>query len=151
MIFLFFITVMTVVAVPSPDSYRWGGGGGGSGSGRTTEAPAAEDPMSGHTMAPGAKGHPPAAEVASSIVRGGGEGTSPEGGLLATLASGATADAPEGAVLGTEASPPPTRSVKLRSGLSGLGAWEEVPHNTSISPGPRGQAPALSSESAELP
>jgi hypothetical protein len=101
------------------------------------------------TLCQGTLGH--LEPKASSIVRGGGEGTSPEGGLLATLASGATADAPEGAVLGTEASPPPTRSVKLRSGLSGLGAWEEVPHNTSISPGPRGQAPALSSESAELP
>jgi hypothetical protein len=136
-----------IVAVPSPDSCRWGGGG----SGRMTEASAAEDPKLGHTGAPGAKGRPLAAETASSVIRGGGEGTSPEGDLLTTPASGATADAPERAVLSAEASPPPTESVKLRLGPSGLGAWEEVPCNTSISPGAWGQAPALSSGSAKLP
>jgi hypothetical protein len=64
---------------------------------------------------------------------------------------GATADAPEGAVLSAEASPPPTGSVRFLSGLLGLGAREEVPRNTSISPEARGQAPALSSRSVELP
>jgi hypothetical protein len=111
MIFLYFIAVMTAVAVPSPDSCHWGGSGDGSG--RTIEVPAAEDPRSGHTEAPGAEGCPPIAKAASSVIRGGGEGTSPEGDLPTTPALGATADAPEGAVLGTEASPPPTRSTKF--------------------------------------
>jgi hypothetical protein len=64
MIFLFFITVMTAVAVPSPDSYRWGGGGDG---GRTTEAFVAEEPRLGPTGASGAKGRPLAVEAASSV------------------------------------------------------------------------------------
>jgi hypothetical protein len=125
MIFLFFVAVMTAVVVPFPDSCRWGGGGGGGG---TTEALASEDPRSGHTRAPRAKGHPLVAGAASSVVRGGGatssvvrgggEGASPERDLPATSTSGATAVAPEGAVLGAEASPPPTQSIKLHSGLS---------------------------------
>jgi hypothetical protein len=145
-IFLFLVTMTTVVAIPTPGSYRWGGGGG-----RATEASAAEDPRSGHTGASGAEGQPSAAVATASFFCGGGEGTSLEGDLPAAPTTGVSADASKGAVLYAEASPPPTESVRLLSGLSSLGAVEEVPRNTSIWPGPRGQTPALSSGSVELP
>jgi hypothetical protein len=64
MIFLFFITVLTAMAVPSPDSYRWGGGGDG---GRTTEAFVAKEHRLGLTGESGAKGRPLAVEAASSV------------------------------------------------------------------------------------
>jgi hypothetical protein len=41
-IFLFFIAVMTTVAIPAPGSYPWGGGDG-----RTTETSAIVDLRSG--------------------------------------------------------------------------------------------------------
>jgi hypothetical protein len=40
-IFLFFVTVTTVVATPAHSSYRWGSGG--SSDGRATETPAVEN------------------------------------------------------------------------------------------------------------
>jgi hypothetical protein len=140
---------MSAVAVPSPRSYSWGGNGGGGG--RAMEASAAKDPRLGDTGASRAGGRPLAAMAASLVFYGGGEGTSLKGDLPATPAMSAATDALEGAVLYTEASPPPIEGVRLPPSLSGLGAREEVPRNTNISPGPRGQTPALSSGSAELP
>jgi hypothetical protein len=80
-----------------------------------------------------------------------GDGGTSSKDLPVASASGADINILEGIALGLEASPPLSRSVKLPLGLPGLGAEVALPHSTIISVGPRGQTPALSSESTELP
>jgi hypothetical protein len=64
--------------------------------------------------------------------------------------SGVDIDVPKEATLCSEASPPPTRSVGLPPGLSGLGTEVAPPRSTIISLGPRGQTSTLSFGSTEL-